>query len=276
METGQGHDGLLSGLRAADLRRVRIKAVYTRRRRLESARQNRLHKVRLVQRFTSPPPEKFLAPSTVCKKVRRRQSGGTHPHVILRRMAASPPHTDLWEPAAQLVARLRRLLRGAAPEAFAAIAAESRALLAAAAALVRRYIHVLAATLCLGPPRPATGEPDRAQAARPASPAERYLFPLIEQPAPSRGRASPGGGADSPVLQWHLLWIAAARLAAVMADPLPHARRLARRQRSGPAPLRDLPVRWHVLRRLGPGVDVILMRLDQAARPEAWAGLDSS
>jgi hypothetical protein len=193
-------------------------------------------------------------------------------------MMASPPHTDLWEPAAQLVARLRRLLRGAAPEAFAAIAAESRALLAAAAALVRRYIHVLAAALCPGPPRAASAKPACTPPRRPAPSAGRYLFPLTERPAPPRGKAPPGGGADSPVLQWHLLWAAAAaaRLAAVMANPMPHARRLARYQRAGPAPLRELPVPWHVLRRLGPGVDVVLMRLDQAARPEAWAGLDSS
>ena len=62
-----------------------------------------------------------------------------------------------------------------------------------------------------------------------------------------------------------------------MANPAPHALRLARFQRRlGPAPLRDLPVRWHVIRRLGPVMDALLTCLDQAARPWAWEGLDTS
>jgi hypothetical protein len=62
-----------------------------------------------------------------------------------------------------------------------------------------------------------------------------------------------------------------------MADPEPHARRLARALRyQVRPPLRELPVRWHVIRRLGPGFDTLLMQLDAAARPQDWAGMDSS
>ena len=80
------------------------------------------------------------------------------------------------------MAILRCLLRGRAPEAFASILAEARALLAAATAMVRRYIHALAADFLLPP---------------------------------------------------------------------------------------DMPVRWHMIRRLGPVMNALLTRLDKVARP--WA-----
>jgi hypothetical protein len=40
--------------------------------------------------------------------------------------------------------------------------------------------------------------------------------------------------------------------------------------------LRDLPVPWHIIRRIPPALDVLLLRADQIARPLAWAGLDTS
>ncbi len=190
-------------------------------------------------------------------------------------MTQSRPHPELWTPIAQLLAALRALLRATAPEAFAGIALSARAQLIALTALVRRYIHVLAADLILPqrrPPAPAAVHPGP-PAPRPRS-TPRYLFPLIEVPAGASRRSA---GEDPPELQWALLLEAAARLAEVLANPAPHARRLARRFGTLLVPgLRDLPVPWHVVRRLGPAMDNLLMRLDQAARPQAWAGLDTS
>ncbi|WP_353256830.1 hypothetical protein [Hyphomonas sp.] len=70
---------------------------------------------------------------------------------------------------------------------------------------------------------------------------------------------------------------AAQRLVAVMANPAPHALRLARalRRLTGEA-LRELAVPWHIIRRIGPALDTLLLRLDQLARPKAWAGIDTS
>ncbi len=134
---------------------------------------------------------------------------------------------------------------------------------------MRRHIHVLAAEIRLPPPRATLPSTDGRQQA--PGPARRdYLFPLIEAPSRSTGAAS---GPDPPELQWAILIEAAARLAAVLANPAPHARRFGTLLTPG---LRELPVPWHVIRRVGPFVDTLLMRLDQLARPQAWAGLDTS
>jgi hypothetical protein len=182
------------------------------------------------------------------------------------------PHPDLWYPIAALLSALRRLLRAADPYAFADIAGEARAQLAVLTALIRRYIHILAAELILPPPRATAPRPDP-----PAAEARRaggYLFPLIEAP-PRAGASSPGE--DPPELQWALLMESARRLVSVLADPARHARRLARRFGTLLTPgLRDLPVPWHITRRIPPGLDMLLTRLDQLARPKAWAGLDTS
>lgn len=185
------------------------------------------------------------------------------------------PHPEFWYPIARLLSALRALLRATAPEAFAAIAKEARAQLIAAAALVRRYIHVLAAELVLPPPRvrPPSTE-DNPIPATTRRGARAPLFPLIENPARSGGG---GEGEDPPALQWTLLMEAATRLVGVLANPAPHARRLARRLGTLlHAGLRDLPAPWHVIRCVGPGIDTLLLRLDQAARPQAWAGMDTS
>lgn len=184
------------------------------------------------------------------------------------------PRPDLWYPLAQLLAALRLLLRTAAPEGFAAIARDARAQLAALTALVRRYIHILAAEIILPPLR--TEAPPTDKPARPVSSSRprRALFQLLEVPG---ARSQPSAGEDPPALQWALLVEAAARLAAVLADPAPHARRLARRFGTLLVPgLRDLPVPWHITRRLDPAIDTLLCAFDQAARPQAWAGLDTS
>jgi hypothetical protein len=82
---------------------------------------------------------------------------------------------------------------------------------------------------------------------------------------------------DTPDLQWALLMEAARRLAEVLANPAPHARRLARRFGTLDVPgLRDLALPWHILRQIPPWLDVMVCRYDAAARPEAWAGLDTS
>lgn len=182
-------------------------------------------------------------------------------------------HPEFWYPIARLLSALRALLRATAPEAFAAIAKEARAQLIAITALVRRYIHVLAAELVLPPPRvrpPSTEDNPKPAAARRGGRAP--LFLLIENPARSGGG---GEGEDLPALQWALLMEAAARLVGVLANPAPHARRLARRFGTLlHAGLRESPVPWHIIRRVGPGIDTLLLRLDQAARPHAWAGLE--
>ena len=181
-------------------------------------------------------------------------------------------HPKFWYPIARLLFALRALLRDTAPEAFAAIAKEARAQLIAITALVRRYIHVLAAELVLPPPRvkhPPTEEKPKPPAAQRG--ARAPLFPLIEKPSRSGGG---GEGEDPPALQWALLMQAAEQLVRVLADPAPHARRLARRFGTLlHAGLREAPAPWHIIRRVGPGIDTLLLRLDQAARPHAWAGL---
>jgi hypothetical protein len=100
------------------------------------------------------------------------------------------------------------------------------------------------------------------------------LSPLAEHPG---GRVRQHCPPEPASYQWAILWEAAARLAAVMANPAPHALRLARYQRrQGLPPLRDMPVRGHVIGRLGSVMDALLTRLDQAARPWVWARLDTS
>lgn len=189
-------------------------------------------------------------------------------------MSDPKPRPDIWSRAALVVAMLRRLLRSCAPAAFAAISSEARALLSAASAMVRRYIQALAADILLPPVRAALRADSPSRDERAFRSAIDYRFPLSEQPG---GRASLNCPPEPTELQRAILWEAAARLAAVMANPAPHALRLARFQRrQGPEPLRDMPVRWHVIRRLGPVMDALLTRLDQAARPWAWEGLDTS
>lgn len=185
------------------------------------------------------------------------------------------PHPDLWYPIAQLLSALRELLRATSPESFASIALDARAHLAALTAMVRRYIHILAAELILPPPRARPPQADDAASRQPGGQGARdYRFPLIESPS----RPSPASASeDPPELQWALLMQAAQRLAEVMANPAPHARRLARRFGTLLVPgLRELAVPWHIIRRIGPVLDTLLLRLDQRARPQAWAGLDTS
>ena len=179
---------------------------------------------------------------------------------------------EFWYPIARLLSALRALLRATAPDAFAAIAKEARAQLIAVTALVRRYIHVLAAGLVLPPPRvrpPSTEDMPALVSAR--SGARATLFPLIEHPA-RPGSAS--SGEDPPALQWALLMQAAERLVSVLANPAPHARRLARRFGTLlHAGLREAPAPWHIIRRLGPGIDTLLLRLDQCFPRKSGRGL---
>ena len=191
-------------------------------------------------------------------------------------MTEARPHPNLWRSIAQLIAVLRELLMATAPEAFAAISAEARARLTHLTALVRRYIHILAAETVLPPPRggkPVLKDTKARQTRRPFE----TPFKLIERPAPARTGSSKPSDGDPPELQWALLLDAARRLNDVMADPARHARRLARYLRKhAEAPLRDLAVPWYVLRRLGPQADALLIQLDHKARPKAWENLDTS
>lgn len=191
-------------------------------------------------------------------------------------MTEARPHPNLWRSIARLLAVLRELLTAIAPEAFASVSAEARARLTHLTALVRRYIHILAAETVLPPPRKAKPGLRDTKPREPRRPFETP-FKLIERPAPLRARASTQTEGDPPQLQWALLLDAARRLNDVMADPARHARRLALYLRKHTeAPLRDLAVPWSVLRRLGPEADALLIQLDQRARPQAWENLDTS
>jgi hypothetical protein len=186
---------------------------------------------------------------------------------------SNAPRPDLWYPIAHLLIALRKLLRAAAPEAFSAIAREVRVPLTVITALLRRYIHVLAAEIILPPPRAPRPQAEHAERPRAARKADRYLFPLLEIPArPSCA----SDGEDAPDLQWALLMEAARRLAEVLANPAPHARRLARRFGTLDVPgLRDLALPWHILRQIPPWLDVLVCRYDAAARPSR-AAMDRS
>jgi hypothetical protein len=189
-------------------------------------------------------------------------------------MTEARPHPNLWRSIARLLAVLRALLTAIAPEAFASVSAEARARLTHLTALVRRYIHILAAETVLPPPRQAKPGLRDTKARQPRRPFETP-FKLIERPAPPSHRRASNSDGDPPQLQWALLWDAARRLNDVMADSARHARRLALYLRKhAAAPLRDLPVPWPVLRRLGPEADALLTHFDKRARPHAWAGLD--
>jgi hypothetical protein len=187
---------------------------------------------------------------------------------------SNAPRPDLWYPIAHLLIALQKLLRAAAPEAFTAIAREARLQLAVITALLRRYIHVLAAEIILPPPRAPRPQAEHPEKPRTSRKAERYLFPLLETPA----RASRASENEDPAdLQWAILLEAVQRLADVLAYPAPHARRLARRFGTLDVPgLRDLALPWHILRQIPPWLDVLVCRYDAAARPEAWAALDTS
>lgn len=191
-------------------------------------------------------------------------------------MDITAPRPELWTRIAALLGALRALLMGTAPQMFAGIASEARAQLAAANALVRRYLHVLAAELTLPPP--AIGVPSE-NSNKPPTGAQRSreaLFRLSEAARPSSSSAR-SQAHDPPELQWALMTEAVRRLRAVMRDPERHALRMARLiRRTGRAALRVLPVPAHILRRLPPWTDALLCRLDQAARPEDWEGMDTS
>ncbi|OZB16582.1 MAG: hypothetical protein B7X53_08535, partial [Hyphomonas sp. 34-62-18] len=135
---------------------------------------------------------------------------------------------ELWTRIAALLGALRALLRGAVPEHFHRIAADARAQLLAATALVRRYIHVLAAEITLPEPRP-VGAPAKNSNETPRTNKARReaLFRLIEETCPARA-ASKSDGADTPFVQWALMMEAARRLAIVLNHPEKHALRLAR------------------------------------------------
>jgi hypothetical protein len=186
----------------------------------------------------------------------------------------TPPHPKLWRFLAGLLAALRALMNSAAPEAFWSISAEARTRLALLTALVRRYLHILSAgiTLPASQPNPARPPAERTRSVR------TRPFRLTELPAREQyRRAHMPGETDPPDLHWALLMQRLGGLAQVLADPVRHARRLARHQRRyGLETLRDLPVPWHMLCRIEPALDTLLLDLDRLARPDAWARIDTS
>ena len=191
-------------------------------------------------------------------------------------MDITAPRPELWTRIAAFLGALRAFLRGAVPSEFDKAAAAARAHLMAAAALVRRYIHVLAADLAL-PPLPvgvskenSKRNPEKLQQSREAP------FRLTERIG-ATSSSSPSEGSDTPFIQWALMMEAARRLTFVLNHPEKHALRLARLlRRQARATLKDLPVPASVLKRLAPWADALLLRLDEEARPQDWAGINSS
>jgi hypothetical protein len=191
-------------------------------------------------------------------------------------MDITAPRPELWTRIAAFLGALRTFLRGAVPEKFDKTAATARAYLIAAAALVRRYIHVLAAELSLPPLPVGVSQKTAGQTPTKLQPRRDALFCLTEL-VDTLKRASKPGGTDTPFTQWALMMETARRLAIVLNHPEKHALRLARllRRRKG-ATLKDLPVPASILKRLTPWADALLQRLDEEARPEEWAGINSS
>ena len=203
-------------------------------------------------------------------------SAPLHRAPILGAMDITAPRPELWTRIAALLGALRALLREAVPEHFHRIAADARAQLIAATALVRRYIHVLAADITLPAPRP-VGAPAKNsnETPRARQPRREALFCLIEQAHPA-SRPSKSDGTDTPFVQWALMMEAARRLALVLNHPEKNALRLARMlRRRKRATLKALPIPGHILRRLAPWTDALILRLDEEARPEAWAGINA-
>ncbi|ABI76571.1 hypothetical protein HNE_3492 [Hyphomonas neptunium ATCC 15444] len=186
------------------------------------------------------------------------------------------PRPELWTRIFALLGALRTLLREAVPELFGTIAGDARAQLVAVTSLVRRYIHVLAAELSLPPLAVGVPKENSKSNSEKLQPRREAPFRLTELISPPKG-SSASEGTDTPFIQWALMFEAARRLNAVLATPQKHALRLARllRKRKGET-LKPMPVPGHILRRLPPWTDALLCRLDEEARPEAWAGINTS
>lgn len=187
------------------------------------------------------------------------------------------PLPDFWYPIARILLVLKALLTATAPPAFPSIAAHIYAELRLSGALVRRYLFALARELQLPPPVPRlVGTPQADHGAHtPRRPSSG--FRIGEPVKASRG------GAHVPVPDTYVEWALALQrtetLLAALREPEPIARRIARQlARGATPPLRELPIPAFVIRRIAPVFDILLMRLDAIARPDAWVGieLDSS
>lgn len=169
---------------------------------------------------------------------------------------------------------LKALLAATAPEAFAGLSARVHTELRLAAALVRRFLFALAREMQV-PPRhhyPAAKNPSANGQSAPRTGAAFRLFEPVS-PRHNPGPRPPPSG-DS-YIEWALALQRVQMLLAAMRAPEPLARRIAvRLARGAPPRLRDLPVPAFVLRRIAPAFDILLMRLDALARPDAWAGID--
>ena len=186
------------------------------------------------------------------------------------------PRPELWTRIFALLSALQALLREAVPELFAGIAADARAQLVAAASMVRRYIHVLAAELALPPL--AVGVSLKTSNETPGKARARGEAPFrLTELVTASPRSAASDGSDTPFIQCPMMLEAARRLGLLLADPQKHSLRLARhlRKRTGET-LKAMPVPGHILRRLPPWTDALLCRLDEEARPKAWAGINSS
>lgn len=191
-------------------------------------------------------------------------------------MSPERPLPEFWYPIARILLMLKALLAGAQPTGYGAIAAQVHRELIYAGAFVRRYLLALARELALPPLRPrAPASPDAPRDTPPRRFRLDRPLTLAEPPVPKRPRGPSPPPVGDAYVEWALALQRAEALLAALRQPLPIAKALARRLARGQAPvLREAALPWHVLRALPPWKDILLMRLDQRARPSLWAGLE--
>lgn len=142
-------------------------------------------------------------------------------------MDITAPRPELWTRIAAFLGALRVFLRGVVPHKFDRVATTARAHLMAAAALVRRYIHVLAADMTLPPPAVGVSPQSSNETPNKLQRCRDTLFRLTEL-IDAIKRASNSNGLDTPFVQWALMMEAARSLTLVLNHPEKHALRLAR------------------------------------------------
>ena len=182
--------------------------------------------------------------------------------------------TDTFALLAQLVLQVRAALRALSPFAFSENSTALKTRIAALTAMVRRYLHALAAEVSL-PMRRAVPRRDKEKPGASSRGTGERGLPLFENDRPATGRAMRRSqGTSHPYFEWGQAFMQIERLARALAQADRRARRLAGLLRRRSKPLRSLPLRVHHLRRLPPELDTLLLELDRRARPELWRSLN--
>ena len=183
--------------------------------------------------------------------------------------------TDTFSLLAQLVLQVRQALRALSPFAFSenVNGAVLKTRIAALTAMVRRYLHALAAEITLPMPRAIPPRAEDESGATSCGTAERGL-PLFENDPSTTRHATHSPRPDTnPYFEWGQAFMQIERLALALAHADRRARRLAGLLRRRSKPLRAMPLRVHHLRRLPAELDTLLLELDRRARPELWQSL---